>query len=148
MAFRLDPSGRQTVLHTFTGGLDGGHPFAGMVMDPAGNLYGQHLWAAPAAAIAAVTASCTKSTPLASTRFFYNFTGLTRITKQLSIMTTPRRPIVRLRSTMERSTMRLERSTRRPTSNTLVRHTKPRRRPTKNPDNRSSLQLEFNKPPV
>jgi hypothetical protein len=56
VAFRLDPSGRQTVLHTFTGGLDGGHPFAGMVMDPAGNLYGQHLWAAPAAAIAAVTA--------------------------------------------------------------------------------------------
>jgi hypothetical protein len=29
-----------TVLHTFTGGQDGGHPVAGLTMDKAGNLYG------------------------------------------------------------------------------------------------------------
>ena len=29
-----------SVLHTFTGGVDGGQPWAGMILDPAGNLYG------------------------------------------------------------------------------------------------------------
>jgi uncharacterized repeat protein (TIGR03803 family) len=29
-----------TVLHAFTGGADGGHPFAGLTMDKAGNFYG------------------------------------------------------------------------------------------------------------
>jgi hypothetical protein len=29
-----------TVLHTFTGGADGGEPQAGLTMDRAGNLYG------------------------------------------------------------------------------------------------------------
>src|SRR5258708_11756975 len=30
----------QKVLYTFTGGTDGGQPFAGVIFDPAGNLYG------------------------------------------------------------------------------------------------------------
>jgi uncharacterized repeat protein (TIGR03803 family) len=39
--FKLDPSGNETVLHTFTGGNDGAAPlFAGLIMDTAGNLYG------------------------------------------------------------------------------------------------------------
>jgi uncharacterized repeat protein (TIGR03803 family) len=39
--FKLDPSGNETVLHTFTGGNDGATPFfAGLIMDTAGNLYG------------------------------------------------------------------------------------------------------------
>ena len=29
-----------TVLHTFSGGIDGGQPFTGLTMDRAGNLYG------------------------------------------------------------------------------------------------------------
>jgi uncharacterized repeat protein (TIGR03803 family) len=29
-----------TVLHSFTGGSDGGSPFAGLIADGAGNLYG------------------------------------------------------------------------------------------------------------
>src|ERR1017187_1478014 len=66
----------------------------------------------------------------------------TRITKQLSIMRTQPRLIGWLRSTMERAIMQQARSTRRPPSSTLVRHTKPRRRLTKNLDNRSNLQLE------
>ncbi len=38
--YKVGPSGQETVLHIFKGAPDGAHPFAGMVMDPAGNLYG------------------------------------------------------------------------------------------------------------
>src|SRR5262249_5437990 len=33
-------SGKETVLHSFTGGSDGKNPMAGMVLDSFGNLYG------------------------------------------------------------------------------------------------------------
>jgi uncharacterized repeat protein (TIGR03803 family) len=40
-AFKLDPSGTLTVLHSFAGGTnDGAFPVAGLVMDSHGNLYG------------------------------------------------------------------------------------------------------------
>ncbi len=38
--FKLDPSGRETVLHNFTGGIDGGYPDGPLVRDEDGNLYG------------------------------------------------------------------------------------------------------------
>jgi uncharacterized repeat protein (TIGR03803 family) len=38
--FQLDPSGVLTVLHSFTGGSDGGRPVADLLADAAGNLYG------------------------------------------------------------------------------------------------------------
>jgi uncharacterized repeat protein (TIGR03803 family) len=38
--FKLDKTGKQTVLYTFSGGTDGAYPQAGLVMDAAGNLYG------------------------------------------------------------------------------------------------------------
>jgi uncharacterized repeat protein (TIGR03803 family) len=38
--FKVDPSGNQTVLYTFTGGADGGVPNGGVVRDMSGNLYG------------------------------------------------------------------------------------------------------------
>jgi uncharacterized repeat protein (TIGR03803 family) len=38
--FKLDSNGNYTVLYTFTGGEDGGNPFAGLIQDKAGNLYG------------------------------------------------------------------------------------------------------------
>lgn len=34
----------QTILYTFTGGSDGSEPLAGLVFDPAGNLYGTTAW--------------------------------------------------------------------------------------------------------
>jgi uncharacterized repeat protein (TIGR03803 family) len=38
--FKLDTTGKETVRHSFTGGADGGQPFAGLIRDAAGNLYG------------------------------------------------------------------------------------------------------------
>jgi len=39
VVYKLDSSGTETVLHSFTG-TDGGNPYAGVVRDDAGNLYG------------------------------------------------------------------------------------------------------------
>ena len=38
--FKLDSAGKQAVLYSFTGAVDGGAPFAGVIRDPQGNLYG------------------------------------------------------------------------------------------------------------
>lgn len=38
--FKVDPTGQETVLYSFTGGADGYAPFSRLVRDSAGNLYG------------------------------------------------------------------------------------------------------------
>ncbi len=38
--FKLDATGKETVLHRFAGGAAGSSPFAGLIRDPEGNLYG------------------------------------------------------------------------------------------------------------
>jgi uncharacterized repeat protein (TIGR03803 family) len=38
--FRIDASGHEAVLYSFTGGTDGANPAAGLVRDPTGNFYG------------------------------------------------------------------------------------------------------------
>jgi len=40
VVFKLDPSGQETVLHSFTSGTDGALPGGGLLQDAAGNLYG------------------------------------------------------------------------------------------------------------
>jgi uncharacterized repeat protein (TIGR03803 family) len=40
VVFKLDRSGNETVLYSFTGGADGGFPLAGLIRDSAGNFYG------------------------------------------------------------------------------------------------------------
>jgi len=40
VVFKLDASGSETVLYSFTGGADGAKPHAGLIRDPAGNIYG------------------------------------------------------------------------------------------------------------
>jgi uncharacterized repeat protein (TIGR03803 family) len=40
VVFKIDAAGKETVLYSFTGGADGGKPFAGLVRDHEGNLYG------------------------------------------------------------------------------------------------------------
>jgi uncharacterized repeat protein (TIGR03803 family) len=49
--FKIDPTGKETVLHRFAGyPIDGQNPWQGLVLDPAGNLYGTtfqggaHFW--------------------------------------------------------------------------------------------------------
>jgi uncharacterized repeat protein (TIGR03803 family) len=40
VVFKLTPKGRETVLHSFTGGADGANPSATLIADGKGNLYG------------------------------------------------------------------------------------------------------------
>jgi uncharacterized repeat protein (TIGR03803 family) len=40
VVYKLDPAGNETVLHSFTGGSDGATPWAGVILDSEGNLYG------------------------------------------------------------------------------------------------------------
>jgi uncharacterized repeat protein (TIGR03803 family) len=40
VVFMVNPAGQETVLYSFTGAYDGGYPYAGVVRDSAGNLYG------------------------------------------------------------------------------------------------------------
>ena len=40
VVFKLDSAGNETILYSFTGGSDGGNPYAGLLRDSAGNLYG------------------------------------------------------------------------------------------------------------
>jgi uncharacterized repeat protein (TIGR03803 family) len=40
VAFKLDTTGKETVLHSFTGGKDGSRPWAGLTIDNEGILYG------------------------------------------------------------------------------------------------------------
>ena len=40
VVFKLDPSGNETVLYTFTGGTDGSEPWSGVLCDREGHLYG------------------------------------------------------------------------------------------------------------
>jgi len=40
VVFELDTAGNETVLYSFTGGSDGGSPYAGVIRDSAGNLFG------------------------------------------------------------------------------------------------------------
>ena len=39
-AFKVDATGKITILHSFTGKPDGANPFSGLIPDTAGNLYG------------------------------------------------------------------------------------------------------------
>jgi uncharacterized repeat protein (TIGR03803 family) len=38
--YKVDPSGKETVLYSFTGQADGGYPYASLALDTKGNLYG------------------------------------------------------------------------------------------------------------
>jgi uncharacterized repeat protein (TIGR03803 family) len=40
VVFKIDRAGKETVLYSFSGGLDGAYPYAGLVLDSTGNLYG------------------------------------------------------------------------------------------------------------
>ena len=44
VVFKIDPTGKETVLYAFTGGASGVNPYAGLVRDSQGNLYGTTNW--------------------------------------------------------------------------------------------------------
>src|ERR1700729_3858623 len=44
VVFKVAPDGSETVLHAFTGGSDGSHPYAGLIRDKVGNLYGTTIY--------------------------------------------------------------------------------------------------------
>ena len=48
VVYKIDPAGRQTVLHNFTGAPDGAYPYASVIRDSAGNLYGTTYAGGPA----------------------------------------------------------------------------------------------------
>jgi uncharacterized repeat protein (TIGR03803 family) len=47
VVFKVDPSGSESVLHTFTGPPDGKLPRAGLILDTSGNLYGTTIEGGP-----------------------------------------------------------------------------------------------------
>jgi len=56
--FKLDKTGKETVLHSFTGGADGAAPVAGLVRDAAGNLYGTTYFAGDSGSLCSVVGGC------------------------------------------------------------------------------------------
>jgi uncharacterized repeat protein (TIGR03803 family) len=51
VVYKLDTTGHETVLYSFTGGADGAFPYAGVIRDSAGNLYGTTPMAPPHAGV-------------------------------------------------------------------------------------------------
>jgi uncharacterized repeat protein (TIGR03803 family) len=56
--FKLDNTGKETVLHSFTGGVDGAAPVAGLVRDAAGNLYGTAYFAGDSGSLCTIVGGC------------------------------------------------------------------------------------------
>src|SRR5262249_51095559 len=69
LVFKLDTFGNLTVLHTFTG-PDGSYPYAGLALDPVGNLYGT-----TSTGGAANYGVVFKVSPAGSETVLYSFTG-------------------------------------------------------------------------
>jgi len=57
VVFKLSPTGTLTLLYSFTGGADGQRPIAGLIQDPAGNLYGT-TWEGGAESSACANPTC------------------------------------------------------------------------------------------
>ncbi len=68
--FKVDSAGNETVLHSFTGGLDGGTPYGGLIRDKAGNLYG-----ATYSGGASNLGTVFKMDPSGTEKVLYSFTG-------------------------------------------------------------------------
>jgi len=67
--FQVTPTGKETILHSFTGGADGGAPYAGLIRDGAGNLYGT------TQAGGASYGTVFELTPRGTLKVLYTFTG-------------------------------------------------------------------------
>jgi len=71
VVFKLDKTGKETVLHRFTGSPnDGQYPLAGLVRDRAGNLYGTTIYGGPSG-----SGTVFKVNKLGRERVLYSFSG-------------------------------------------------------------------------
>src|SRR5579871_299948 len=70
VVYKLDPLGNETVLYTFSGGADGANPYAAVMVDSAGNLYGTTVNGG-----AAQVGVVYKINPSGQETVLYNFTG-------------------------------------------------------------------------
>lgn len=70
IAFKLTPRGREAVLHSFTGGNDGGDPQPGLIADASGNFYGTAFGGG-----ASNNGIVFKLTPRGRQTVLYSFTG-------------------------------------------------------------------------
>ncbi|HUD99268.1 MAG TPA: choice-of-anchor tandem repeat GloVer-containing protein [Bryobacteraceae bacterium] len=61
VVYKVTPAGQETVLYSFTGAADGANPYAGVILDSAGNV--------PAAAIASVGQDSSPAAGLQTRRF-------------------------------------------------------------------------------
>ena len=68
--FKLDPTGKETILYSFTGASDGGFPQSGLVLDAKGNLYGTTFQGGSSQA-----GTVFKVDPTGQETVLYNFTG-------------------------------------------------------------------------
>jgi uncharacterized repeat protein (TIGR03803 family) len=73
VVFKVSATGRETVLHTFAGGTDGCNPFAGVVRDSAGNLYGTTSYGG--ASVGTGAGVVFKVTATGQETVLYSFTG-------------------------------------------------------------------------
>jgi uncharacterized repeat protein (TIGR03803 family) len=79
VVFKLSPSRQETILHRFNEGpADGTQPAAGLVLDPAGNLYGTTFFGGNVCAYSNSKGGCGtifKISPSGKETILYNFTG-------------------------------------------------------------------------
>jgi len=79
VVFKLSPSGQETILHRFTQGpTDGTFPEAGLVRDPAGNLYGTTFFGGNVCRYSNADGGCGtifRISPTGKETILYNFTG-------------------------------------------------------------------------
>jgi uncharacterized repeat protein (TIGR03803 family) len=74
--FKVDTTGKETVLHSFTGGADGAFPLAGLILDEAGNLYGTTEYGGNLACNSGVGCGTVfKMDPTGKETVLYSFTG-------------------------------------------------------------------------
>jgi uncharacterized repeat protein (TIGR03803 family) len=77
VVFKIDPAGNETVLYSFTGANgDGAFPFAGLILDSAGNLYGTTNSGGAAGGGFAGPGTVFKVDPTGHETVLHSFTGL------------------------------------------------------------------------
>jgi uncharacterized repeat protein (TIGR03803 family) len=58
VVFKLDPTGKETPIYSFTGGADGANPVGNLVLDNQGNLYGATVIGGQACSVYPFAPSC------------------------------------------------------------------------------------------